>query len=224
MGIRRLLQISLVGMLALVLYSAGIFPFNFNGWPWKPSVSVTAQTAKKLVAPKKVARKWAKKVEKEQCTPEPGDYRKVPDKHWAESRPSSPAPQSAKQTAEFQAPLELGKADVRKYYRVVKTRDVNGNPVTKKITITHESRNNLPDGKIIRRGFIWLPGQVMPPDWMYEVGGKMNGIDPENGNIRDMDVPTGIAINYNDRGNFSTVVGKFSKMPDDRHLLKKIHK
>ena len=188
--------------------------------PTKPCEQGIRATKFIPVAPKLPLRTGALSPKK--TSPSPNPVQTVADRPAGFPKPALGKIEVKKKTAKVAEDKMPAGSDVRRYVYSVRTIDVDGNPILKKVTITHQSWNNLPS-KEVRRGFVWLPGQVIPPDWMQEVGGKMNGIDPETGQIREAEIPKGIAINYSDRGNFATFQGKFSKVPDDRHLLKQIN-
>ena len=108
----------------------------------------------------------------------------------------------------------------RKKY-ITQEKNLGGKPVIRERVVNKTAWTNLNKGGEVKKGFAWAPGQIKPPEWMTDIGGKLNGIDPETGQICEMEIPLGYAVNYDSRGNSASVVGKFSKVPEDRHLLEK---
>jgi len=106
----------------------------------------------------------------------------------------------------------------RKKY-ILHEKNAEGKPIIRERVVDKKAWTNLDKGGDVKRGFAWVPGQIIPPAWMMEAGNKLTGIDPETGLIREMDIPVGYAINFDSRGNSASVVGKFSAVPKDRHLL-----
>ncbi len=216
--------IALLLMLVFVAFLLGSWPFNYSKMATARKAVFNAIGLKGKGAVGTAAKKMQPpKSKKSKAVFSSAPRCRVYDEEAVEvTSPSKLNEAKSKKTGKVATEENMpAGSDVRRYSYSVRTNDADGKPILKKVTITHQSWNNLAS-KEVRKGFIWLPGQVMPPDWMQEVGGKMNGIDPKTGQICEMEIPAGMAINYSDRGNAIGIVGKYSKVPNDRHLLKQI--